>query len=110
LRAVCAAGVTIEANLTSNLRTGAVASYAKHPIRAWFDAGAKVTVSTDDPGVFGVDLTHEYRVLARELGFAPRQLVQLSRAGIESLFLSAKAKRALTAEFDKRAAHALALL
>lgn len=110
LRAVCGAGIFIEANLTSNLRTGAVPSYAEHPIRAWFDSGAKVTLSTDDPGVFGVDLTHEYRVLARELGFAPRQLVQVARAGIESLFLSARARKTLAAEFDRRAAHALALL
>lgn len=110
LRAVQTAGVFIEANLTSNVRTGAVASYAEHPVRAWFDAGAKVTLSTDDPGVFGVDLTHEYRILVRELGFAPRQLVQIARAGIDSLFLSAKARRTLEAEFDQRAARALALL
>lgn len=110
VKAVRSAGIAIEANLTSNIRTGAVSSYAEHPIRPWFDAGLKVTLSTDDPGVFGVDLTHEYRVLARELGFAPRQLVQVARAGVESLFLSAKARKALEAEFDKRAAHALALL
>lgn len=110
LREVIGAGVSLEANLTSNLRTGAVASYAEHPVRAWFDAGAKVTLSTDDPGVFGVDLIHEYRVLATELGFAPRQLVQVARAGLHSLFLSAKARKALEAEFDERAARALALL
>ncbi len=110
VKAVRGAGIAIEVNLTSNVRTGAVRSYAEHPVRAWFDAGLKVTVSTDDPGVFGVDLTHEYRVLARELGFAPRQLVQIARAGIESLFLSKKAKGAIATEFDKRAAHALAQL
>lgn len=110
VKAVRSAGIAIEANLTSNVRTGAVASYAEHPVRAWFDAGLKVTLSTDDPGVFGVDLTHEYRVMNRELGFAPRQLVQIARAGIESLFLSKTAKAAIATEFDKRAAHALALL
>ncbi|MBI3565327.1 MAG: adenosine deaminase [Elusimicrobia bacterium] len=95
-------GLPVEVNLTSNLRTGAVASYREHPARAWFDAGLKVTLSTDDPGVFGVDLNHEYGVLARELGFTDAELVAVSRNGIESLFLPEAAKAALRAEFDRR--------
>lgn len=103
-------GIFVEVNPTSNLRTGAVASYREHPARAWFDAGLRVTLSTDDPGVFGVDLDHEYGVLARELGFAPEELVRVSRNGLDSLFLPAPKKRALAAEFDRRAAAALAVL
>lgn len=103
-------GLTIEANPTSNLRTGAVRSYAEHPLRAWFDAGLKVSLSTDDPGVFGVDLAHEYRVLATELGFAPLELVAVARAGLDSLFLPATQKARLAAEFDRRADAALALV
>lgn len=95
-------GLPIEVNLTSNLRTGAVASHKEHPARAWFDAGLKVTLSTDDPGVFGVDLNHEYGVLARELGFDDAELVAVSRNGLESLFLPEPEKAVLRAEFDRR--------
>ncbi len=103
-------GVVLEANLTSNVLTGAVSSYEDHPIRAWFDAEVKVTVSTDDPGVFGIDLVHEYRILAKRHGFSPRELVQVARNGVDSLFLGAERKKALLAEFDRRAARALAPL
>lgn len=97
-------GIPVEANPTSNLRTGAVASYREHPARAWLDAGLRVTLSTDDPGVFGVDLNHEYGVLAREQGFAAEELLRVSRNGLDSLFLPEAEKRALAAEFDRRAA------
>jgi adenosine deaminase len=101
-------GIVIEANLTSNLRTGAVASYREHPIRAWRDAGLRVTPSTDDPGVFGVDLVHEYRVLARELGFTAEGLLEAAWHGVDALFLPDAEKRALAVRFAERAAAALA--
>lgn len=110
VKAVREAGITLEANVTSNVLTGAVSGRKDHPIRSWFDAGLKVSVSTDDPGVFGIDLVHEYRILARDLGFAPRELVKIAREGVESLFLDAGRKAALLAEFDRRAARALALV
>ncbi|MDE2290633.1 MAG: adenosine deaminase, partial [Elusimicrobia bacterium] len=97
-------GVVVEVNPTSNVRTGAVASYREHPVRAWADAGLPVTVSTDDPGVFGVDLVHEYEALGRECGFAPEELLSLSRAGVDALFLPEDEKRALAARFDAEAA------
>ena len=77
------------------------------PARAWFDAGVKVTLSTDDPGVFGVDLLHEYGVLAAELDFTPRELLDVSRRGLDSLFLPAAEKAALADEFEHRAEAAL---
>ncbi|UPT73150.1 MAG: adenosine deaminase [Elusimicrobiota bacterium] len=86
-------GVTIEANLTSNVLTGAVKSYKDHPVRAWFDADVKVSLSTDDPGVFGIDLVHEYRLLWKELAFAPRELVKVARAGVDSLSCRRRARR-----------------
>lgn len=92
----------VEVNLTSNLRTGAVSSYKDHPVRTWMDAGLKVTLSTDDPGVFGVDLVHEYRVLAAELGFSRAELVAVARNGLESLFLTERRKSVLRAEFERR--------
>lgn len=107
MRRVKDQGVTLEANLTSNLRTGAIKSYQDHPIKDWMDRGLKVSLSTDDPGVFGVDLIHEYRVLNKELGFSPHRLVQVAREGLESLFLTGSERAELTREFDKRAARAL---
>jgi len=102
--------VVLEVNLTSNLRTGAVPSYAAHPARTWRDAGARVTLSTDDPGVFGADLTHEYGVAARELGFGAEDLLDSAWTGLDGLFLPVAEKRSLAARFETRAERALAAL
>lgn len=100
-------GTVIEVNPTSNLRTGAVASYREHPVRAWKDAGLTVTLSTDDPGVFGIDLAHEYGALAREAGFTAEELLEMSWNGIWSLFLPEARRAGLAARFERDAAAAL---
>lgn len=100
-------GTVVEVNPTSNLRTGAVASYREHPVRAWKDAGLTVTLSTDDPGVFGIDLAHEYESLAREAGFTAEELLDMAWNGIWSLFLPEARRRELAARFERDAAAAL---
>eukprot|EP01128_Nolandella_sp_AFSM9_P008546 TRINITY_DN524_c0_g1_i3.p1 TRINITY_DN524_c0_g1~~TRINITY_DN524_c0_g1_i3.p1 ORF type:complete len:394 (-),score=86.45 TRINITY_DN524_c0_g1_i3:86-1111(-) len=45
----------------SNYLVGIVPSIKEHPIRRLIDAGVAVTVSTDDPGMFGHDLNVEYQ-------------------------------------------------
>ena len=58
---VRARGVTIEACLTSNLRTGAVDDLAAHPLPRLLDAGVAVTVCTDNTLFSDVDAPGEYR-------------------------------------------------
>jgi adenosine deaminase len=62
----------------SNVRTGVVPSLAAHPIRALFDAGALVTVSTDDPKMFHTSLEDEYEALATDLGFTWAEIEALN--------------------------------
>ncbi len=100
-------GIVVEVNPTSNLRTGAVASYREHPARAWKDEGLKVTLSTDDPGVFGIDLAHEYEALARDAGFTAEDLLDAAWTGIWSLFLPEAERAALAGRFERGAAAAL---
>lgn len=107
LKEVVRCGVVVEVNPTSNLRTGAVASYAAHPVRAWKDAGLTATLSTDDPGVFGIDLAHEYAALSREAGFSAEELLELAWNGIWALFLPEARRRELAARFERGAAAAL---
>jgi adenosine deaminase len=90
-------GIGLEVNLTSNHRTGAVATLAEHPAKRWFDAGAAISVSTDDPGVFGITLTGEYLLLVRELGFSVGDLIELQRRTIATLFMPEGDKRRLEA-------------
>jgi aminodeoxyfutalosine deaminase len=64
----------------SNLRTGAVRSLESHPLPQLVEAGVRCSVSTDDPAMFGTDLTREYEA-AREIGVEPRVLYEAGVAG-----------------------------
>jgi adenosine deaminase len=63
MAALASAGVRLNICPTSNLRLGRVASMAEHPIRRLYDAGVRVTVNTDDPLMFGSDLSAEFLAL-----------------------------------------------
>ncbi|MCR4295588.1 MAG: adenosine deaminase, partial [Elusimicrobia bacterium] len=77
------------------------------PVRAWKDAGLTATLSTDDPGVFGIDLSHEYEALSRDAGFTAEELLELSWNGIWALFLPEARRRSLAERFERGAAAAL---
>jgi adenosine deaminase len=61
LRELARSGVVCDVCPTSNLRTGAVAKGKEHPLRRMLAAGVAVTLSTDDPGLFGTTLLEEFR-------------------------------------------------
>lgn len=60
-------GVVLDVCPISNLRTGVVGSLTDHPLPALVAAGVACSVSTDDPAMFGTDLTAEYTA-AQQLG------------------------------------------
>lgn len=91
--------VTLDVCPTSNVRTGAVASMAEHPLRRLFDAGVLVTVNTDDPVFFGTDLVGEYRIAAEAFGFGADELTQLALNAVEASFLPASERAALRNNF-----------
>ena len=61
LRTLARAGIVCDVCPTSNLRTGAVARGVDHPLRRMLSARVRVTLSTDDPGLFGTTLLGEFR-------------------------------------------------
>jgi adenosine deaminase len=80
-------GVALEMCLTSNERTRAVPSMAEHPARQLLRAGLEVTINTDDPGLFGIDLTHEFDVARRDLGFDDEDLKRVTANAIAASFV-----------------------
>ena len=61
LKELARRGIVCDVCPTSNLRTGAVPIGAEHPLLCMLRAGVPVTLSTDDPGVFGTTLFGEFR-------------------------------------------------
>jgi adenosine deaminase len=87
--------VPIEANLTSNVHTSTVPNLASHPLREMMARGLVCSINTDDPGVSGIDLPHEFEVAAPAAGLTREQIHQAQINALETAFLSAEEKREL---------------
>ena len=77
--------------------TRAVDRIEEHPLPAMLDAGLLVTLNTDDPPMFGTDLTREYRT-AHALGLGPADLVRLAANGVQASYLGTARRRVLLRE------------
>jgi len=73
-------GIVCDVCPTSNVCTGAVRSLDDHPLPHMVDAGVLCTVNTDDPAMFGTDLSREYSQLDR-LGITAKQAYAAGIAG-----------------------------
>jgi adenosine deaminase len=92
-------GVTLEMCPTSNRRTGAVSHIEDHPARRLLDQDVSVTINTDNPGLFAIDLTHELEVCRDRLGFSDDDLRRVTANALEASFVDEATKA------DVRARH-----
>lgn len=93
-------GIGLDVCPISNHKLMPGVTLATHPIRALFDAGVKVTVSTDDPISFGNTLADDCVALAEHRGFARRELAQVARHGFELALLPDAQKGPHLAQLD----------
>lgn len=85
--------IPLEICISSNLRTGCCNSLKEHPVRRYFDAGALVTLSTDDPAMFQTSLVCEYQIAQDEFGFADEELRQLAVNSFKASWLPEEKKQ-----------------
>ena len=78
--------IAIESCPTSNLQTSIVPSYAEHPLVTFLEHGILATLNTDDPGISGITLEHEYQVAAREMGLSRAMLRRLQENALKAAF------------------------
>jgi adenosine deaminase len=88
-------GIPIEANLTSNVHTSTVPDLASHPLRQMMAHGLVCSINTDDPGLSGIDLRHEFEVAAPAAGLSPEQIRQAQINALETAFLAEEEKSRL---------------
>jgi len=87
--------VPLELCLTSNLRTRCCPQPASHPLRRYYDAGALVTLNTDDPAMFQTTLCREYQLAQEHFGFTEDELRQLAANSIRASWLTEERKQEL---------------
>ena len=80
LREIADRGIVLDVCPISNLRTRAVGSLEEHPLPTLVAAGARCSISTDDPAMFGTDLGKDYDA-ATSLGLHPRDAYEAGLAG-----------------------------
>ncbi len=85
-------GVALEMCPTSNVRTRAVPRVEEHPARRLLRQGAKVTINTDNPGLFGIRLTHELELARDRIGFDYEDLRRATGNALEASFLPEQVK------------------
>ena len=93
--------IPIEICPTSNLFTQKyVTVLEEHPIRQFFDRGLNVTLNTDDPTLFNIDLVDEYMSLTNKGFFSPAEIIKLVKNSVFATFLSTERKNDLWKEID----------
>ena len=85
--------VLLELCPTSNWLTNSVPSIRRHPLRQLMEAGVMVSVNSDDPHLFGIDLCHEYDILHDELGLTEEEFSRINDNAAACSFLSPEEKR-----------------
>jgi adenosine deaminase len=83
----------------SNVCTGVVGRIEDHPVRRYFDRGLLVTVSTDDPKMFGNSIGEEFRTLETVFSFTPEEIRRVKANSIKASWMDAGKKAHLLAGF-----------
>ncbi|WP_294427609.1 adenosine deaminase [uncultured Treponema sp.] len=85
--------IPVEVAPTSNVFTKKyVKKMSEHPVREMFDSGIPVTIATDDPIFFGVELLDEYWNLYSKLHFSKADLKKVILNSFDDSFLSDEEK------------------
>ena len=92
-------GVVLEVSATSNWLTSSVPSMQAHPARMLFEAGVRVCVNTDDPGIMHIDLPGEYQIWRDVLGFSVEELKQTNAWALEASFVTEETKQLVREHF-----------
>jgi aminodeoxyfutalosine deaminase len=92
--------VVLEVCPTSNVCTRAVPSLSEHPFPRLYEADVRVTLNTDDPGMFDTDLNREYLTANEVFGLDAPSLAELARESVRASFAGHATRTRVLAEID----------
>lgn len=91
--------IPLEVCPISNYLTQAFKTYEEHPIRKLMQAGVRVTINSDDPGVFATTLSDDYEVLHRVHGFTKEEFHRCNQIAFDASFIPEIEKNRIMGEF-----------
>ena len=86
---------------TSNLVLKVFPSMAEHPVERLRQAGVRLSLNTDDPGLLGTDLPTEYALVADAFGWQDDALRETARTSIEASFANDDVKSFLLEQLER---------
>lgn len=93
-------GITAELCLTSNLQTKAAKSLDEFPFLALKNAGAKITINTDNRTVSDTNLTKEYALFVKHFGVSVADFLAFNKNAIQASFTNEAQKAELLSKID----------
>lgn len=82
----------LSCNVHAKMITG---TYSDHHFGWWRETGCPIALSTDDVGVFGSTLSNEYALIAEHFNLDRKEICDLARGAIDTIFESEDEKQRL---------------
>lgn len=101
LRELAANGIWFHVCPTSNVLLGAANEYTSHPIKQLLDAGCNLTLNSDDPILFGVNISDEYLHAAFDMGCSSDEIKRLAMNGFAASLLPESERSRLMREVEQ---------
>lgn len=95
-----AEGTMLEVCPTSNLLLHVIESMDDHPLPRLRDAGLRVCINSDDPGMFATDMTTELTIAHTQLGVSLDDLRVMQLDALDASFAVRQTRDRLTGELD----------
>lgn len=86
--------IPLECCPSSNVQTGAVLSFERHPLKFYFDLGVRVTINTDNRLITKTSVSEELHRVHTQLQVPFAEMKQMILAGFKSAFLPFHDKQA----------------
>jgi adenosine deaminase len=96
--------IPLEVCVSSNLQTGAAASWASHPVGAFVAAGARVTINTDSRLISDTTVSQELALCHQHHGWSLDTIRRVILDGFRSAFLPHRDRQALVADVSRELA------
>lgn len=93
--------IPLELCPTSNIMTGAVDSFASHPLKKLMNRGVPVTINSDDPTLFGITLSDEYEICFERLGLSLSDIKKTILTAYHCSFLKEGQKKRMWNKYFK---------
>ncbi len=93
-------GAVFEVCPTSNVQSGVVSDWKRHPLPRMLQAGLPVTLNSDDPAISGITLSDEYLSAVREMGLSLVTLQGMVMTAVQAAFLPKRERRRIEVEME----------